>query len=108
MIGKVVELNPGVSLEGLSEGDVLITHEITEKSTREIYELVTVAGPLFIKTIRRQPMSEMGEGEINIITRMMEDYNEEAGHFDDSGNSLERIGEIDYETHNKLLTKAGL
>ena len=105
---KTIELGPGVSLEGISERDILVIREKTEKSTRKIPELVLATGPLYIKTIRRQTMDEMGVGEINIMTRMRKNYNQETGYFSGNGSSLERIDEGQYDVHDKMLKGAGL
>ena len=53
---KTIELGPGVSLEGISERDILVIREKTEKSTRKIPELVEDIPELAHKPPNAEPI----------------------------------------------------
>jgi len=97
-IRNVLELKPGVKLEGLMEGDILVI--------REQPELVTMVGPILIQTIRRPTMEEVRDEGIEVTTRWIREYDIKKGDFRSNGfPQLERMGDKNYKEYNQLLTE---
>ena len=94
--GKMIKLEPGVSLEDVCEGDILVINGISEK--------VVEYGPLLIKTKRKPGMEDQASGEIELMIRQRKNYLPDKGYFINNPlPQVVRMGDEGYDSDNKDL-----